>query len=145
MIMKLISMVDFVLQQEAERKDDELFKEGFYSDLNARLLSNGYKYANFLNQPLTLGMFVPCDEEGNAMNKPMHIFSDHPSEEHSVMFQGAMNRYQQAKERVLFSNDFTDSQMESIKRRIDRGNRIEYFCQFDELTLTQTAVKQIGL
>ena len=28
------------------------------------------KYANFLKQPLKLEMFVPCDEDGNVLEKP---------------------------------------------------------------------------
>lgn len=62
--MELISMTDFVLEQ----KGDNL------------------KYAQFLKQPLNLGMFVPC------VDNEVFNYSKHGNE----------NEYQQAKERVLF-------------------------------------------
>ena len=46
--MKLISMTDFVLQD------------------NGNILN--MEYANFLKQTLELGMFVTCDEEGNILD-----------------------------------------------------------------------------
>ena len=52
--MKLISMTDFVLELETN--------EHWAQDYTKCV-----KYANFLKQPLTLGMFVPCDEDGNFL------------------------------------------------------------------------------
>ena len=49
--MKLISMTNFVLEQKENNK----------IDLQQRFI-NSYNYANFLKQPLDLGMFVTCDE-----------------------------------------------------------------------------------
>jgi DNA-directed RNA polymerase delta subunit len=57
--MKLISMTDFVLEQNKEPY--------FYYD---SLWNKVIAYANFLKQPLTLGMFVPCDSNGNVVKKP---------------------------------------------------------------------------
>lgn len=55
--MKLILMTDFVLeQQKATASETPLLKP----------LKKIFNYANFLKQPLTLGMFVPCDLEGNV-------------------------------------------------------------------------------
>lgn len=46
-------------------------------------------YANFLKQPLTLGMFVPCDLEDNVLE-----------EYHNIDNKNIL--YQEARERVLF-------------------------------------------
>ena len=56
--MKLISMTDLVLQN-VESKTMKLSKIA--------------DYANFLKKPLTLGMFVPCDDDGNVLAEPLHI------------------------------------------------------------------------
>lgn len=57
--MKLISMVDFVLKSENNFNKGEI---GFKEFTN--IICN---YANFLKQPLKLGMFVPCDENDNIL------------------------------------------------------------------------------
>lgn len=51
---KLKPMADFVLEQSKIINDPEIL---------ARLLIS---YATFLKQPLALGMFVPCDLDGNV-------------------------------------------------------------------------------
>lgn len=58
--MKLISLSDFVLQENVKgilkyKNDIEQIRE----------------YAKFLQQDLTLSMFLPCDNEGNILNKPL--------------------------------------------------------------------------
>ncbi|WP_126654134.1 hypothetical protein [Chryseobacterium aureum] len=83
--MKLIPLSDFVLEQEIRMSNPEIFK------------SKVYAYANFLKQPLTLGMFVPCDEDGNIIDNE----SRYPS------LQEALNLkldedYAKAGEKVLF-------------------------------------------
>jgi len=76
--MKLISMIDFVLGNDPHTK--------VYS-------KRCWNYANFLKQPLTLEMFVPCDHEGNVLEEPTGASS----------FTYDMETvYQKAKERVLF-------------------------------------------
>ena len=56
--MKLISMTDYVLLQHAESSNQNEFED------------KCFKYATFLKQPLKLEMFVPCDEDGNVLEKP---------------------------------------------------------------------------
>lgn len=53
--MKLISMVNFVLQQDI-------------TDIKQR--NSIVKYANFLRQPLKLEMFINCDDDGNVLKEP---------------------------------------------------------------------------
>ena len=108
--MKLISMTDYVLKindNEPKAKNFSSFteianykKEGFEKIFN---------YAKFLKQPLTLGMFVPCDEDGNVMEEPNHFPTGNNTLE--VEVQNKKNQFQQAKERVLFEGfevDFSD-------------------------------------
>ena len=52
--MKLISMTDFVFSQNTQ-------------NTSARRLSEIIGYATFLKRPLTIGMFVPCDDDGNVL------------------------------------------------------------------------------
>ena len=72
---KLISMTDYVLLDKHAGSPINMNKQ----------------YAHFLKQPLKLGMFFPCDEDGNLLDAFVHIV------------EGVFSReYQQAKERVLF-------------------------------------------
>jgi len=63
--MKLISMTDFVLEVEK----NSYTQTEKYNIIEWQKKCEGFdkivKYANFLKQPLTLGMFVPCDEYDN--------------------------------------------------------------------------------
>lgn len=72
---KLIPMIDYVIGQ---------WDRDIYTDDFAQLM---IKYATFLKQPLTLGMFVPCDENGNVFEYSENDFDI---------------SYQKAKEKVIF-------------------------------------------
>lgn len=61
----------------------------------------------FLSQPLTLGMFVPCDEEGNVLGKPKMIDSKGETgmvshRERLVWFECDEARYKAAINRLIF-------------------------------------------
>lgn len=138
--MKLISMTDFVLDQ-----NHKWFHERYYFI---------EKYANFLKQPLELGMFVPC------IDNEVFNYSKHGNKE----------QYQQAKEACIFEgfeikyeDDFKTvcsylnfnvcigykkSYLGVIKNeRIyhrDSIKNIEEIVKYD-LYLTQTVIKKIGL
>lgn len=56
--MKLISMTDFVLQTYEKHDDYKIIAD------------ECLLYANFLKQPLTLGIFVPCDDD-SALGCPL--------------------------------------------------------------------------
>lgn len=95
--MKLISMVDFVLKfSKTNRNSDEF--ENTITD-----------YASFLKQLLTLGMFVPCDENGNVLEEPKF----HYQEDDLQFLKGVeltiakdvnekVKKYKKAKEKVFF-------------------------------------------
>ena len=95
--MKLIPMIDFVLEQGMKsKKVDDI---GYDSDLFKEICS----YAEFLKQPLKLEMFVPCDEDENVLEEKFvenyktdfGLYSD---------FENYNRKYYKAKEKVLFKN-----------------------------------------
>ena len=56
-----------------------------------------FEYAKFLKQPLTLGMFVPVDDQGNVLKEPK-------DEEFNWAFLEQKKIYDKAKEKVLFES-----------------------------------------
>lgn len=89
---KLIPLLDFVLEQEVRMSNPEIFK------------SKVYAYTNFLKQPLVLGMFVPCDEEGNVLDVPAG-YEDYLANEDSLLYAKNyeyIQEYVRANEKVLF-------------------------------------------
>ena len=139
--MKLISMTDFVLGTESDL--DKYNPIGLGYDIQKRY-GNIIKYANFLKQPLTLGMFVPCDEDGNVLEEPesyglpvdRHNQGCHITEEH--------DKYYEAKERVLFEYK-PQFDIGVIRHHISQKRTVEYLANFGELILTKSAIKQIGI
>jgi len=132
---KLISMVEFVLENQKNRTEDWRHKEGYHSECNTAMLVNVYNYANFLKQPLTLGMFVPCDL-GNVLEEP-----NCPSQ--YMGKQSYADRYKKAKERVLF--EFETDNMDVIRWMSTCTSMEELLRVIDfDLTLTPNALKQIG-
>jgi hypothetical protein len=145
--MKLISMTDFVLKQN---KDISL-KHTFRNCIN---------YAMFLKQPLELWMFVPCDENGNVLDKPDLSDANGRQYDTNIDEDKAWEKYSKAKERCLFEGfeirkmegwnilDFPNNQYsknfsvfeDAFKHWTIEDDLIEF-----DLQLTQTAIKQLGL
>ena len=82
--MKLVSMTDYVLSQE---------KKGLQNTDRHLRFESIFRYAKFLNQPLALGMFVPCDSDVYILKKPPYDLD-----------LSLYEQYSEAKERVLFIN-----------------------------------------
>lgn len=121
-------------------------------------------YANFLKRPLELGMFIPCDLEGNALTYPV-IKNNHIDEcqckyciEEYSQYTIDDKQYQQAKERVLFEG--FEVKEYNLSYQFWVGNKYisydkpnGYFSDYDfieqltslGLTLTQTAIKTIKI
>lgn len=144
--MKLISMTEFVLMQF--NKED--------TGINALIIQYGkiVDYAKFLKKPLTLGMFVPTDENGNVLQDPNPIIST--LEKGEIFNREVLETWEKAKEKVLFkglSYKFgmigysNDSGWSSVFDLDFRPNSVIENLLNDkkEYTLTQTAIKQIGL
>lgn len=136
--MKLISMTEFVLEQ---CNDENI---AIASESTMRVIK---KYANLLRQPLTLGMFVPCDENGNVLEEPKPQFGnwkvgvpifDSEVEQKCIDFE-------QAKDRVLFTGNYP---LQLMSNCIDNNRDVEWLLtgivNFN-FELTPTALKQIGL
>ena len=64
-----------------------------------------YDYNDFIRQPITKGMFVPCDEEGNVLDhiecSADCVYLESPCQCNLEKLK-KLKQYQQAKERVLF-------------------------------------------
>ena len=97
-------MTDFVLDQISK------------SDGNKSILCNKIvEYATFLKQPLTLGMFVTCDKNGNVLEEPKD-YKDVLLYGSSVYHYDDIlkcKNYQKAKSKVLFKDFYLD---ETYKR-----------------------------
>lgn len=137
---KLLSMTEFVLE------------EGNPSNTDCQFADKVMAYANFLKQPLELWMFVPCDKDGSVVEKPECSLDKECASPTCV-------KYQQAKERVLFEGfevrkmkgwnilDFPNNQYSkdfSVFEDAFKELTIEDLIKYN-LTLTPTAIKQIGL
>jgi hypothetical protein len=113
--MKLISMTDFVLEQEQQDIKDN-FPEETDKYFNACL-----KYAQFLKTPLSLGMFVPCDEDGNFLQEPdgWNDYLEFPESFDGNKEWYELYAYEEAKEKVIFEGFvFTESQKYSVNNNI---------------------------
>jgi len=139
--MKLISMTDFVLEYSVFGGTHDDLYDGVV------MLNN---YANFLKQPLKLEMFVCVDDEGNVLlGKPLSPATD----EEWDRWKKEQPIYQQAKEKVLFEGcglfddwfiQLPNKMMIGSKDKIDMC--VEDLLAYDKnLTLTQSALKQIGI
>ena len=147
-------MTDFVLDQH----NNNPHKFGDYTDMSMCIL----KYAKFLKQPLKLEMFVPCDEEGNVLEKPISSKYFDPTEPVPEEVEQEFYNYDKAKEKVLFEGfEFEKDNgtwfhivksYNNLNWRKD-GNYFEFFKGYDieklsrniDLTITPSAIKQIWL
>ncbi len=88
--MKLVSMIDFVFNMRQNKLKD-----------NIRRFWSCEKYANFLNQPLNLSMFVPSIEvngKWGELEEPNSIKGKKQAFEWKLI----KEQYQQAKDKTLF-------------------------------------------
>jgi len=139
--MKLISMTDYV---------EIILKEHLDRDMSEhRLVELLGNYKDFLKTPLTLGMFVPCDEDGNVLEEPpsgKENYKDHND------WCGQYDNYQQAKGRVIFEGCIYNTQWHyfTIVKTNDifslhvLNNIIEDLMDY-KLTLTPAKAKELGL
>ena len=105
--MKLVKMTDFVLQIEAEVEKEDYQVVAWQTKIHGYSRIN--KYARFLKKPLTLGMFIPCDDDGNVLNKPKFFYTEENIKKlKDVEIEIALSKnkevenYKEAKSKVLF-------------------------------------------
>ena len=152
--MKLISNTLF--GKYCKSKEKEFSRRIDYLDWYEKTRNN---FDEFLEQPLKVEMFVPCDEEGNVLEEPKR-WKDYL--QYPDIFDGnkewnELYDYQQAKEKVLFEGiEFrTNGGVNFLTIKEDtfaffdfnvkfKNLTIEYLIQYN-LQLTENAVKQIRL
>ena len=151
-------MTEFVLEQNNKMFVLISDKEYYFQDY-CKVVIN---YARFLNKPLELGMFVPCDEEGNVLEEPKR-WKDYLEAPES--FDGnkewyELRIYEEAKERVLFEGVDCYKQYKGYcvhqtgeghllgaytSGKINSRYKIVQDLVGRNLTLTESAKKQIGI
>ena len=139
---KLISMTDFVLEQKETYTLD--YPQIMWYQYEITKLNKIRNYANLLKQPLELWMFVPCDDNGNIKKEPLKRDYNTVNINNSYF-----KEYQQAKERCLFEGFVIKDCLLINKKNIIVINylsdkTIEHIVN-NEIELTETAIKQIGL
>jgi hypothetical protein len=141
---KLIPITEYVLELDTIDIPDH---KKFASAIN---------YANFLNTPLTLGMFVPVDNNGNVLEEPNFNLT-------SLSNDVKIGKWREAEKKVLFNVDKVDKisvKIIEIKLRYMKlfynlkekyfyylnGAKIETLLQHSsEITLTENAIKHYGI
>lgn len=120
------------------------------------------RYAEFLNQPLKLGMFIPCDLDDNVLALPKHWkdYLEYPESFDGNKEWEELYAYQEAKERVLFEGVYCNKQRKGYcVQQTGQGHLLGAYTsgkinsrykKIEDLTdrnlvLTQTALKQIGI
>lgn len=126
--MKLISMTDYVFEQKRPIPSADLHEMDYYYK-EYEIVEKIFNYANFLKQPLKLGMFVPCDENDVPLDEPKDY-------EHNVK----KREYQQAKERVIFEG----FEKYSPQLLCEMFNAIEEITKLD-ITITDSVIKKYNL
>ena len=154
---KLISMTEFVLSKE--RAPGYYENQIDFYDGECKDKADIIAYARFLKQPLALWMFVPCDEDGNLLEKPKE--DDYSFYTHKNM--SVQEEYERAKSRVLFEGFYyqsnysekTQTKYEYVRNefphvfnfgQINKNTVESLLTKFKEefqITLTETAIKQI--
>ncbi|CEJ71284.1 hypothetical protein BN1195_03629 [Chryseobacterium oranimense G311] len=142
-------MTDFVLiQNNTTDTSCEYAKKAFLRCI---------RYAEFLQMPLTLGMFVPVDDDGDILSEPVQ---DEYWEDTDIdYYESEMLQYHEANEKVLFSGfsiawngeaiisvylDDLNLAFDKITLKSGMNYTIEHLCTYD-LELTPYALKQIGI
>ena len=155
--MKLISMVDFVLEYAPKFNP-------FGTDEQILCLDYIHNYAKFLKQPLNLGMFVSCDEDGDILHEPKDYEQRLPNM--MTEYNDEIYRYKQAKEKILFEGfevvRFIEKEnpcyvvsnkenevtfhigLYTFSKGVNFANTVEDLIHIQPI-LTESAIKQIGL
>lgn len=152
--MKLISMVDYILQiDEIEPKAVNFSSITDIRNYQLNSYSKIVKYAEFLKQELKLEYFIACDENGNVLEEPNPDKFTMDNVQSFDIFREQLSYYKKAKERVLFegcscynpmkSESYYIVEYNNIKIWITNTNRIIEDVILDNLTLTPNTIKQI--
>lgn len=143
--MKLVSMTDFVLNQDHLVQTAQKDHGSAYGAI--------FKYAEFLKQPLELWMFVPCGRDGLPTEEFVADENmDETNFEEVAKSFSELNIWLTGKHKVLFDGHF--SEMHNGEYRVWTKHSWMYFSDdtdtlenvlSHDLTLTPNAIKQLGL
>lgn len=119
------------------------------------------KRVEFGRQPLTLGIFIPCDEEGNVLEEPDFWDANGRAYDPKLTHRycdSKIKEYHEAKKRILFEgfmlihiHNKRYKQALVAKDKEGKGQFDIYDYEtiedlvFMDLTLTPNAIKQLGL
>lgn len=87
---KLVSMTNFILETAFGYGNEFMTAQQFCNKV--------IKYAEFLKQPILIGQFVPCDLDGNILEKPNNY------NDKIIWLEGENRVYQEAEYRVIFKD-----------------------------------------
>ena len=143
----LIPMTDFVIEYAPKFNP-------FGTDEQILCLDYIHNYAKFLEQPLKLEMFVPCDENGNILEEPQMRPERNSFDEEDMDYDAQeLYDYIKAKEKVLFEGfEFVSRTDETwlfkingnFPRIVGKKLTIESLRIFkDKIKLSQTALNTI--
>jgi len=111
--MELIKCSDYVIKHHYPETNEEAERELILID---NFYNKCINYANFLKQPLTLGMFIPCDLDGNVLEEPFNYEYFLKNEKKCRdNYYNSYKKYPESKDRVLFefpNSDWWVSQLE---------------------------------
>ena len=116
--MKLITLIDYVLQEQKVGQQVNSITSQYHYELRSIK-----KYAKFLKQEIKLEMLIPCDENGEILERP--VFSDDFSEEQLCDFQILREEFEEAESKVLFYN--VDYFYDEGRLTIKFGDRFTHF------------------
>lgn len=92
-------MVYFILNLKKELYD----VENQPLDAEGRFIRTSINYAKFLNTELSLGLFIPTDEEGNVLSEPNQEYYEGEYER----WQDDLVEYDKALDRVIFEGNWS--------------------------------------
>ena len=93
---RLVPLSEFVEKIRNNGSGSPFRKE--QAEIDSKELTWIFQYTNFITQPLTKGMFIPCDEDGEVMPEVRFL----GLAEWDKILHDYRIKYQQAQERVLF-------------------------------------------
>lgn len=133
-ITTLMSLSDFVTKVEETETHNE-------SDLFNQLMLI-INYNKFLSQPLTLGMFIPCDEEGNVLENPIQddLCSSFFEKQQSF---NQEKEYESAKSKVLFEGVPHTNWLWNLDLYPTLGHIADISSPLAPVKLSESALKQI--
>lgn len=136
--MKLISNTSF--GEFCKSKEKEFPTRNVYLAWYEEIRNN---YDNFLKQHLNLGMFAPCDEDGNVLIEPDHSMYFTATTIGEDKYYNDVYDYNQAKDKVLFEN----TPISQAKWLVNSFSTIESLSDISNIItpiyLNNNAIKQI--